>query len=153
MKINPSVQLDDVLNYLVEEYEENRLRAPKPFALGELPRFASWGEQRKQLIASILNQIEDDGLIEFYDVPFGNIVAKQFRLTLPGLIFVQNGGYAAEAKKKALEIEDAAQEAKNRRLNDRRLMYGTWFAGAGAFALLLWEILKYFWLDQLTGHN
>ena len=98
----------------------------------------------KRLIFRLVN----DGYAEFntHLLMDRNSHLDQFEkyplITIEGYYFItkKNGGYAKE-----LETKNAALEMADKRY--RWLVCGTWFVGGGAVALVLWEMIKTFWIE------
>ncbi|HWD89054.1 MAG TPA: hypothetical protein VG367_13070 [Mucilaginibacter sp.] len=99
----------------------------------------------------IARKLEKDGYI--------NIVTTiGYVITFDGILFIDAGGYEtkilaenAAAEKQQLEIDrlksfDVSNDQNQKTLNKltHRLSVATWFAGAAAALLLVWQIVQYF---------
>ena len=66
-----------------------------------------------------------------------------YAITFEGKVWIQNGGYTANAK-------FVQRENERQILRDRLLVWGAWFAGLTGMGLLIVELLKHFcWNDQI----
>lgn len=106
-------------------------------------------------ISEILIKLHADG----YADTASKMATGTFMSTFDGRMFINNGGYTAKALKdandalwKQSEIDrqrtlDTLLATNSTRLNGltNRLVFGTWFAGAAALLLLLWQVWIWFY--------
>jgi hypothetical protein len=97
----------------------------------------------RSVLTEILFKLVKDGYlrIEVDDAIINYQTVKNidfYLLTLEGEIFQLSGGYIKQ-------IETTSKN-ENRRLSyDRRLIWGTWFAGIAAILVLLWQVWLWFY--------
>jgi hypothetical protein len=87
-----------------------------------------------------------------------NIIPPTYRLTFEGELFLLSGSYTAKLKREQLEKTTLESNASQAKIYANRLLWATCFAGIGACALVLWEIIlwiyphlcdyPYIWLWQ-----
>lgn len=71
-----------------------------------------------------------------------------YGITLEGLLFSSDGGYAALDKLKTLQKQQAELDLSLRKRNERHLVIGTYAVAIGAVLLALWEMYKFFFLEK-----
>lgn len=128
------IQLDDVLKYVLNSTD---LPVPEDKIRTELKL-----EIRDSL--EILHKLEKDGYIR----QDGN---NRYRGTFEGRFFLtSNRGYIQKAYDEDREREAIETDLALRKKNDRRLLRYTLFAGIAASAVVVWEVIKYFYYE---GHS
>ena len=62
-----------------------------------------------------------------------------YKINFEGILFKENSGYVSHYEKDQCQM-------RIRNLKDYALIIGTWFAGIGATALVVWEVYKHYCL-------
>jgi hypothetical protein len=79
---------------------------------------------------------------------------NRYSITYRGKVLIEGGGFSTQALLDASAIQQEIDQRK--RVEDlqisvrdwgRRAVIAAWFAGLMALAFLLWEVLKFFWLE------
>lgn len=94
------------------------------------------------LIRKSLCQFHDDG--------------NRYSITFEGKVLIEDGGFGAQHEQDVRERQEAADhktrvEGLQSDVRDwtRKAVTAAWFAASGAFAIVIWEILKFFWLEPM----
>lgn len=146
-------QLDIVLKFLSDDrgyadlsYILNRLEKDKNF----LVKFDGDNTIR------ILDKLHKDGYVDREDIPTSrdNIFTNQpemlrrYWISFEGKVFVETGGYKEAIRKENIKMKAIENAELVRLRNDKRLVYGTWAVAVGAIALVVWEMIKTFYLEH-----
>lgn len=103
----------------------------------------------KQEVYLILDKLHSDGYVHQTEhenspepVGFGRVkivTDKFYSINFKGKIFVQSGGYS-------ISLKTGNRKNQIQNLKDWLMIFGTWLAGLGAFAYIVWEIYKHYYL-------
>jgi hypothetical protein len=92
-------------------------------------------------IFEILLKLHKDG----YVTSNNNSGLGNYASNFDGRLFIDNGGYTEEKKRRIDNDAIAAQNETRIIRNERLLIQGTWFAGFGALFLLSWQV--FLWIN------
>ena len=144
-------QLDVVLKYLYDK--RNEMRAVDIEVIKTDQHLLKSADTVSELERMILKLREDKFLQMYPDYPhfadgkqdMSKGLLNYCSITFDGRLFWENGGYAKEA-----ELIATSEKIKNNR--EIYLLYGTWGVAIGAIALVAWEIIKTFFIENHPCH-
>lgn len=127
-------KLDCVLEYLVSLPKDDYVNSDN--VVDRIEAFS----HRKE-VYEILIKLTKDGYINTHSSMGTGTYVSNF----DGRMFIQNGGYEAQAKRDQLQLTIAVQNETRTVRNERLLVNGTWFAGVAAVVLFLWQVWMWFY--------
>lgn len=134
-KLTAANQLDEFLLVLTEHCNEHYFLEITTLRL-------QYNLRNKCDISVQLLQKMGDKLVSDKYITWNNdITPSTFTLTFEGICFIQSGGYS----QKVID-DESARELRDSR--DRRLSNGTVYLAIGTFALVVWEVVKTFFLEK-----
>ena len=140
-------QLDILLKYMYDKREE--ARAVDIEEIKNDKKLLEMGGNKSELERMVL-KLRDDKMIQIYPDYYRFEDGKQdikrgmftfCTITFDGRLFYEDGGYVRQQ-----EIILKTESQKDRR--EKQLLYGTWAVAFGAVGLVIWEIIKTFWIEK-----
>ena len=133
MELMPLQKLDNVLWYFAKHSEPLNIFFPE-IVSKVMPNEVSLNENEALMI---LDKLIKDGYVKkhtYNENSFDERISNGYSLTYEGLVFIKyQNGYLGR-------FENAQIENRIKKRNEILLILGTWLAGIGATALVIWEI-------------
>ena len=146
--MSPIEILDSTLSYINKAYGENKKTYPKEF--DEIFRFLNKADSSidSYLARAVIAKLIKDGYVTEKIIRRNAQDITHYVLTFEGMAFLQSGGYNIVLIMNEQQREAQATAARISSQREIALLYWTAAVAVGAIGLVVWEMIKTFWIER-----